>query len=90
MLICEVIGNVVATKKEPKFKGKKILVVQPIEVDGEPYGNSFESIDIVQAGVGDIVLVTVQGSSARDALGDMKMPIDSVIVGIIDEIQMDK
>ena len=90
MLICKVIGNIVATKKEPKFKGKKILIVQPVDVNGKPYDSSFETIDIVQAGVGDTVLVTVQGSSARDALGDKEMPIDSVIVAIIDEIQMDE
>ncbi|MDD3627060.1 MAG: EutN/CcmL family microcompartment protein [bacterium] len=89
MLICKVIGNVVATKKEPKFEGWKILVVQPVDIDGKPYGTSFETIDNVQAGVGDLVLVTVQGSSARDALGDMRMPIDSVIVAVIDQIQLD-
>ena len=89
MLLCKVIGNVVATKKEPKFIGKKILVVQPINLDGTPSGNSFETIDKVQAGVGDTVLVTVQGSSARDALGDSRMPIDSVIVAIVDQIQVD-
>lgn len=89
MLLCKVIGNVVATQKEEKFRGQKILQVQPIEVDGTPYGNSFTTFDLVQAGAGDIVLVTVQGSAARDAIGDKEMAIDSVIVAIIDEIQMD-
>lgn len=89
MLICKVIGNVVATKKEEKFRGKKMLQVQPVEVDGTPYGSSFTTFDLVQAGVGDIVLVTVQGSAARDAVGDKEMAIDSVIVAIIDDIQMD-
>ena len=89
MKIAKVIGNVVATQKDPKFKGKKILIVQPVEVDGKEYGDSFEAVDIVQAGMGDTVLVTVQGTAARAAVGDTTIPIDAVIIAIVDNIAMD-
>ena len=89
MIIAKVIGNVVATQKDPKFTGKKLMIVQPIEVDGKEYGDTFEAVDCVQAGAGDTVLVTVQGHSARAAMHDMTMPIDAVIIAIVDNIIMD-
>ena len=91
MIYAKVIGNIVATRKEEKYKGKKILMLQPIDlVTKKPYGKSFEAIDVTQAGTGDYVLVTVQGHSSRAALQDMKMPIDAVIVAIVDKIYLDE
>lgn len=89
MLICKVIGNVVATKQEEKYRGQKLMIIQPITIDGEPRGKSFQAIDTVQAGAGDTVLVTVQGSSARAALHDNDIAADSVIIAVIDNIELD-
>lgn len=91
MIYAKVIGNVVATRKEEKYKGKKILMIQPINIKTKkPVGDSFEAIDVTQAGVGDYVLVTVQGRSSREALHDLEMPIDAVIVAIVDSVDIDE
>jgi microcompartment protein CcmK/EutM len=84
MILCKVIGTVVATVKQPCFEGHKILVVQPIDEDGNNVGKSFLSCDAVQAGVGDTVLVQQEGNSARQLLGKKDDPFHSVICGIVD------
>ncbi|MCK4642608.1 EutN/CcmL family microcompartment protein [bacterium] len=91
MIYAKVIGNIVATKKEEKYVGKKILMVQPYDLNAKKAaGDSFEAIDVTQAGIGDYVLVTVQGRSSRVALNDLEMPIDAVIVAIVDKVYLDE
>jgi len=90
MMICKVIGNVWATKKEESLEGKKLMVVVQTNEYGEgAEGESFVAADIVGAGVGERVLV-VNGSTARKALGGDHVPIDAAIVGIIDSVEMDR
>ena len=90
MIICKVIGNVWATKKDEALEGKKLMVVQQTDAHGETdVGESFVAADIVGAGVGERVLV-VSGSTARQALGSNEMPIDAAIVGIIDSLEVDR
>lgn len=86
MLICRVIGHVWATKKEEALSGQKLMVVQE-ECTNEKNGATFVAADSVSAGIGERVLV-VTGSTARRALGTDTLPIDSAIVGIIDEIEV--
>lgn len=95
MLIGRVKGNVVATQKAAKVGGQKLLVVETYSLDtaGEkpalkPGGRVIVAVDTVGAGDGEYVLVT-QGSSARltDFTGDM--PVDAVIVGIIDRVTVE-
>lgn len=86
MLICRVIGHVWATKKEEALSGQKLMVVQE-ECTNEKNGATFVAADSVSAGIGEQVLV-VTGSTARRALGTDTLPIDSAIVGIIDEIEV--
>lgn len=91
MIYARVIGNIVSTKKEPKYTGKKILMIQPVNIaTGKDSGEAFEAIDVTQAGIGDHVLVTVQGRSSREALHDLEMPIDAVIVAIVDKVYLDE
>ncbi len=91
MIYAKVTGNVVCTRKEEKYKGKKILIIQPYDIrTGKPSGSSFEAIDVTQAGIGDFVLVTVQGRSSREAVGDLEMPIDAVIVAIVDQVDLNE
>lgn len=87
MIICEVIGNVWATKKEESLCGMKLMVVQPVEKGAN--GMSFVAADIVGAGIGEQVLV-VNGSTARKAAGNDGAPIDAAIVGIIDSLEIEK
>jgi ethanolamine utilization protein EutN len=91
MIICKVIGSIVSTIKHDSFRNKKIMVVRPINPDGSFKSGTLVAIDTVCAGVGDTVLVASEGRSAMELLGLKKRePLRSVIVGIIDRIDLDK
>ncbi len=89
MILCRVIGNAVATVKHPCFEGKSVLVCQPVGFDGRtPKGRSFLSVDSVQAGQGDLVLVAREGNCARQVLGRDEDPLHSVILGVVDDLDV--
>jgi len=91
MFIAKVIGNVVATQKNAKFQGMKLLLIQPyISREGtmQISGSSVVAVDSVGAGVGECVLFT-QGSSARLTPTTKDAPVDAVIVGIVDSIEVE-
>ncbi len=89
MLICRIVGDVVSTHKNAHLQGHKLLLVQPVELDQKtPKGNSMIAIDRVNAGKDDLVLVNKEGSSARLILGDDENPVQAVIVGVIDGIDV--
>lgn len=88
MIICKVIGNVWATKKEDSLNGLKLMIVKQIG-DGSDIKEAFVAGDVVGAGIGEDVLV-VSGSTARKAFGGNEISIDAAIVGIIDSIDVDK
>ena len=90
MQIARVIGTVVATQKSRKIDGAKLLLVQPVTPSGEPRGTTLLAIDSVGAGVGERVLVVVEGKAAGQALGRKLAPVDAAIVGIIDRIDTDE
>jgi ethanolamine utilization protein EutN len=84
MIIGVVIGSMWATRKEHTLTGLKLMVVQRMDLaDGGKY-ESFVAVDRVGAGIGERVLVTT-GSAARMSLENHEMPVDAVIVGILDE-----
>ena len=86
MKLCRVLGSVVASVHHPVYDGQKLLIVVP--VDG---GDSFLAVDRVQAGVGDTVLVNQEGNGARQLLKmGQQVPIRSLIVGVVDEVQRDE
>ena len=86
MKLARVIGNVVATRKVPCYKGHKLLIVQPVDERGNDISQSFLSMDIVDAGPGDLVLVEQEGNAARQLLGTLEDPFHSVIVGVVDKV----
>ena len=86
MLLANVIGHVVATAKHPTFEGFKMMIVQPVNPEGLPSGRQMMAVDSVGAGVGERVLVVVEGRSAGDAVGNRRAPLDAAIVGIVDRI----
>ena len=88
MQVAVVVGPLVATQKHPKLHAAKLLLVQPITPDGTPRGATLLAIDSVGAGVGERVLVVIEGKAAGQALGRKAAPVDAAIVGIIDEIDM--
>ncbi|HEY1256592.1 MAG TPA: EutN/CcmL family microcompartment protein [Terracidiphilus sp.] len=91
MFIAKVIGNVVATQKNEKFRGMKLLLIQPyISKDGrlQISGSSVVAVDSVGAGAGECILFT-QGSSARLTPATKDAPVDAVIVGIVDSVEVE-
>lgn len=88
MVIGQVIGTVVATRKHERLVGGKIQVVQPLDPRTmQPDGEVFVAVDAVGAGVGEQVLIA-RGSAARMAVDNEAAPVDATIVGIIDEIDI--
>lgn len=87
MILARVVGTVVATRKDPRLEGRKLLVIQPVDAAGKAQGGCVISIDTVSAGVGQLV-IAVAGSSARMAEGCKDLPTDSSIVGIVDEVSV--
>ena len=90
MFIAKVIGNVVSTQKNAKFRGMKLLLIQPYVTKESALvvsGSSVVAVDSVGAGVGECVLFT-QGSSARLTPATKDAPVDAVIVGIVDVVEV--
>ena len=86
MQIASVVGSVVATRKHAALEGAKLLLVQPQTPEGEPRGPVLLSIDAVGAGIGERVLVVIEGKAAGDALGRRGAPVDAAIIGIVDYV----
>jgi microcompartment protein CcmK/EutM len=87
MIIGRIIGNVVATRKDPRLEGAKLLLVRPLTLTGEDENSYVVALDTVGAGFREKVLV-VSGSSARLAEGMKDRPVDAAIVGIIDTVEV--
>ena len=86
MQIAEVIGTVVSTQKNRKLEGAKLLLVQPLTLEGTHRGTALLAIDAVGAGVGERVLVVIEGKAAGDALGRKAAAVDAAIIGIVDTV----
>ena len=90
MILARVLGNVVATQKNPRYIDARIMLVQPINPDGAPRGASMLALDSVDSGEGDIVIVVQEGWSASTAsTGEAGAAIDSAIIGVVDSIEQD-
>ena len=88
MILGKVVGTVVATRKDERLVGSKLLLVQPCLPDGEFRGMALVAVDTVDAGVSETVLV-VSGGSARMATGLADDPVDAAIVGIVDTVNIE-
>ncbi len=88
MILSKVIGTIVSTQKNEHLRKHKLLITQPIDLDGKFIGRDVLAIDTVNAGVGDVVLVLAEGSSARQILKDEKIPVHSVIVAVVDGLDI--
>jgi len=90
MFLGKIIGNVVATQKNVRFQGSKLMLLQPyVTREGKlvESGSSVVAVDSVGAGVGELVMFT-QGSSARLTDTTKDLPVDAVIVGIVDTVEV--
>ena len=88
MILARVVGTVVATRKDPRLEGKTLLIVKPVSPEGKDEGGYLVAVDTVSAGFKERVLV-VSGSSARMAAGCKDTPVDTAIVGIVDDMRLD-
>ena len=89
MLIARVIGNVVATQKNQRYEGSRIMLCRQITPDGEDMDYTCLALDSVDAGEGDIVVIAQEGWSASTAsTGKPGAAIDSAIVGVVDHIEL--
>ena len=82
------VGTVVSTVKHYKMEGSKLLLVQPLDLEGKAQGRGLLTIDSVDAGVGDRVLVVLEGRAAGVALGRSSGPVDAAIVGVVDSVDL--
>ncbi|MEI6561968.1 MAG: EutN/CcmL family microcompartment protein [Verrucomicrobiota bacterium] len=95
MILARVEGSIVASKKNEKMTGSKFLVVRPLVVDSptarefRPGTSTLVAVDTLGAGEGEVVLV-VQGSSARLAADDKNSPVDAVVIGLVDTVDLGK
>ena len=89
MILAKVVGTIVTTISHPHYKNRRLLVVQPLGLEGEAPDEDFIALDATQAGVGDTVLINREGNGARQVLQNPDACVISVIVGIVDSIHID-
>lgn len=89
MILAKVIGQVIATQKEPSHEGKKILLIQALNLQNELTGDPFVALDSVDAGIGDRVLAIQEGFSAMTSVGHTDAPIDAAVIGVVDLVELE-
>ena len=87
MLLGIVRGNIYSTINHSAYDNRRLLVVDLIDAAGSPTGKYLIAVDTVYAGVGDHVLINDEGNGARQILGDEKVPVRTMIVGVVDEVE---
>ena len=88
MRIAKVIGTAISTIKDPKVRGDKLLLLRQTDPQGKIVGKSYAAVDLVDAGVGDLVL-SGHGSSARQTSLTKDCPVDAVVIAVIDHLEVD-
>jgi len=89
MILGKVVGTIVTTISHRDYKNRRLFVVQPLGLPGEPPDEAFIALDNTQAGIGDTVLVNREGNGARQALKNPDACVISVIVGIVDSVYIE-
>lgn len=88
MKLARIIGTVESVVKHPTYANTKMLVVQPLDEHLNPNGRTHPAIDTIGAGVGDLVLVVEEGKAARERIGEKNVPMRTLIVGIVDSVDV--
>ncbi len=88
MRIAKVIGTAISTIKDYKVKGSKLLILRQTDQNGEFVGKPYVAVDLVDAGVDDLVL-TGHGSSARQTYQTKNCPVDAVVMAVVDHLEVD-
>ncbi len=91
MLLAKVIGNIVSTQKNKNLKGHKLLLVKEVNFEGEFINNKDAlAIDLIDAGIGDTVIVAREGDAVQQILGNKETPVNTVIIAIVDNIDINE
>jgi len=91
MLLAKVVGNIVATQKNENLKGHKLLLVKEVNFEGEFINNKDAlAIDLIDAGIGDTVIVAREGDAVQQILGNKDTPVNTVIIAIVDNIDINE
>ena len=89
MQLCKVKGNLVATQKNKYLVGHKLLLVHQIDLNGNLIGEQdMISLDLIDAGIGDIVLVAKEGDAVQQILGHKNAPVNTIIIAIVDDVEV--
>jgi microcompartment protein CcmK/EutM len=89
MILGRVTGSVVSTIHHPVVDGRKLLMADRLDQDGNPTGGYVIALDGIGAGMGETVLILDEGNGARQLLDDDQAPVRSMVVAIVDDIQLD-
>ncbi len=87
MKICSISGQITSTEKNHRLLGYPLLTLDILEVDGTPTGEELVAFDTIGVGIGERVLVTIEGDAAIQLIRHQDAPVDAVIVGVVDEIE---
>jgi len=90
MMLGRITGSVVSTIHHPVVAGRKLLVAERLDANGRPTGGYVIAIDAIGAGKGETVLILDEGNGARQVLDDADAPVRSLIVGIVDAVELEK
>jgi len=88
VILARITGNVVSTIHHPIVEGQKLLVAERLDATGQPTGGYIIAMDAIGAGFGETVLILDEGSGARQILGDAEAPVRSMVVGIVDAVDV--
>lgn len=88
MFLAQVLGTIVAPVHHPVLEGERLLLLRPVDPSGSPTGRARVGIDRVDAGEGDRVLVVDEGNAARDLLAAPDGPVKTVVVGVVDTVEL--
>jgi len=89
MILARITGSVVSTIHHPVVEGQKLLVAERLDPTGRPTGGYIIALDSIGAGQGETVLILDEGSGARQILGDSNAPVRSIVVGIVDAVELE-
>ena len=90
MMLGRVTGTVHATVKNAHLDGHRLLVVRPVDLGGRPAGRPVISVDRVDAGVGDLVLVCREGGSSRQVLDNPRTPVQAMVLAVVDDVALEE
>lgn len=89
MFLAKIKGNVVSTQKNSSLKGHKLLLVRKIDLNGKYLNDKDEiALDLIDSGIGDIVLVVKEGAAVEQILGHKNSPVNTMIVAIVDDLDI--